>query len=88
MTATTAASVGVNQPSVMPPIRITGAINAITAEKLKRQSSASNATNAMPVATLGDTPASVINQMDKGKDSTISSAIENSSVAAKDCEVK
>ncbi len=36
MTAATAASVGVNQPSVMPPIRITGVISAMTAENLKK----------------------------------------------------
>ena len=34
ITAATAASVGVNQPSVMPPMRITGVIRAITAENL------------------------------------------------------
>src|SRR6266850_1011902 len=50
MTAATAASVGVNQPSVMPPIRMTGAISAITAEKSKYQSSASSATRPMPTA--------------------------------------
>ncbi|MNK24075.1 hypothetical protein D3C87_423780 [compost metagenome] len=65
---------GVNQPSVMPPIRITGAINAMTAEKLNFQSSASKATKAMPVAMLGDTPASVISQMDIGNASTISTS--------------
>ena len=32
ITAAQAASVGVNQPKVMPPIRITGVISAITAE--------------------------------------------------------
>ncbi|SPT39497.1 Uncharacterised protein [Achromobacter denitrificans] len=65
---------GVNQPSVMPPIKITGAIKAMTAEKLKRQSNSSSAANAMPVARLGDTPASVINQIDSGNASTISTS--------------
>src|SRR5215831_7097433 len=67
ITAATAASVGVNQPSVMPPIRITGAISAITAEKSKYQSIASSAASPMATATLVETPASVMSQIASGK---------------------
>ena len=70
MTAATAASVGVNQPIVMPPIRITGAISAITAEKLKYQSSASSTTKAEPAARLTDMPALVSNHTVIGRAST------------------
>src|SRR5215217_7267740 len=56
ITAATAASVGVNNPSVMPPIRMTGAIRAMTAEKSKYQSSARRIASAMPIATLVDRP--------------------------------
>ena len=57
MTAAMAASVGVNQPIVMPPIRMTGVISAMTAEKSKYQSQAISTTSAMPTATLSDSPA-------------------------------
>ncbi len=52
MTAAMAASVGVNQPIVMPPIRMIGVISAITAEKSKYQSSATSATSAISTAIL------------------------------------
>ena len=56
MTAAIAASVGVNQPMVMPPIRMTGVISAITAEKSKYQSSATRATSAISTAILIESP--------------------------------
>src|SRR6266702_3460911 len=71
ITAATAASVGVNQPSVMPPIKITGAISAITAEKSKYQSIASSVPRPMTTAMLVDMPASVISQIASGKASTM-----------------
>src|SRR6478752_2242887 len=67
ITAATAASVGVNQPSVMPPIRITGAISAITAEKSKYQSIASSANRPRPTAQLVERPATVRSQTAIGK---------------------
>src|SRR5687768_3734716 len=75
MTAATAASVGVNQPSVMPPIRMTGAISAITAEKSKYQSSASNVTSPSPTAMLVESPASTSSHTTSGKHSTITISI-------------
>src|SRR5690606_6360726 len=74
ITAATAASVGVNQPMVMPPMRITGAIKAMTAEKSKYQSAASNAANAISVAMLADTPKVVMSQMLNGNASTTSTS--------------
>src|SRR5690606_8625130 len=54
----------------MPPIRMTGAINAMTSEKSKYQSAASKAANATSVATLADTPNCVMTQMVSGNAST------------------
>src|SRR3954467_14060112 len=71
ITAATAASVGVNQPSVMPPIRITGAISAITAEKSKYQSSASSTASPIATAILVERPAMTISQTAIGKPSTM-----------------
>src|SRR5690606_30386022 len=42
-TAATAASVGVNRPEAMPPIRITGVISAISASNLNSLSTSSSA---------------------------------------------
>jgi hypothetical protein len=56
MTAAIAASVGVNQPMVMPPIRMIGVISAITAEKSKYQSSATRATSAINTAMFNESP--------------------------------
>ena len=50
ITAATVASVGVKRPNVMPPIRITGAIRAMTAEKSKNQSSAIRTARPIPMA--------------------------------------
>ena len=55
----------------MPPIRMTGAISAITAEKSKYQSSASSATSPMPTAMLVESPASTSSQTTSGKASTM-----------------
>ncbi len=55
----------------MPPIRITGAISAITAEKSKYQSIASSAPRPMTTAMLVDMPASTISQIASGKASTM-----------------
>ena len=63
---------------VMPPIRMTGAISAITAEKSKYQSSASRTASAMPIATLGDRPACIRSQTAIGKASTIATSIDAS----------
>ena len=62
----------------MPPIRMTGAIRAITAEKSKYQSSASSTASAMPIATLGDRPARIMSQTATGKASTIATSIDAS----------
>ena len=63
---------------VMPPIRMTGVISAITAEKSKYQSSASRTASAMPIATLGDRPACIRSQTATGKASTITTSIDAS----------
>jgi len=55
----------------MPPIRMTGAINAITAEKSKYQSSASNATRPRPTAMFTDIPLTTRSQTTIGKASTM-----------------
>ena len=60
-----------NQPSVMPPIRMTGAISAITAEKSKYQSSASSATSPIPTAMFTDIPPTTRSQTTIGKASTM-----------------
>src|SRR4029077_6136083 len=70
-TAATAASVGVNQPIVMPPIRITGAISAITAENLNSQSSASSETKLTPTDQFAEIPVSIIAQIANGNASTM-----------------
>ena len=64
----------------MPPIRMTGAISAITAEKSKYQSSASNAARPMPTAMFTDIPPTTMSQTTIGNARTmkISSAAEPS----------
>jgi hypothetical protein len=55
----------------MPPIRITGAISAITAEKSKYQSIASRTASPMATAMLTETPATVMSQIASGKEKTM-----------------
>ena len=66
---------------VMPPIRMTGAISAMTAEKSNHQSSARRTTSAMPIARFVDSPARIISQTATGKARTI----RTSSVASPSC---
>jgi hypothetical protein len=66
--------VGVKRPIVMPPIRMTGAISAMTAEKSKYQSSARRTASAMPMAMLGESPALIISQTATGKARTMATS--------------
>src|SRR5438477_12462084 len=55
----------------MPPIRITGAIKAITAEKSKYQSSASSTTRPSPTAKFTERPATTNSQTAIGNPRTM-----------------
>ena len=59
----------------MPPMRITGAIRAMTAEKSKYQSAASSAARQMPMATFGDSPERIRSQTAIGKASTMATSM-------------